>query len=67
MDSTIDCLDTVAFRTSSVYCAVSTVSMVCMDGIWKVKSGVSGCGLGSHKRQARLITISTWLLCLHIK
>ena len=51
MDSTIDCLDTVAFRTSSVYCAVSTVSMVCMDGIWKVKSVVGGCGLSSHKRE----------------
>lgn len=48
MDSTIDCLDTVAFRTSSVYCAVSTVSMVCMDGIWMVKSVVGGCGLSSH-------------------
>ena len=45
MDCTMDCLDTVAFRTSSVYCAVS---MVCMDGIWMVKSVVGGCGLSSH-------------------
>ena len=60
MDSTIDCLDTVAFRTSSVYCAVSTVSMVCMDGIWMVKSVVGGCGLKlSLEGEGRLFTLST--------